>query len=95
MSTQSLTLPMQVSEALPPPKHKMPRKRRKVLQQIVDHPRYRELDDYTIWVFEVAILNGWSPPSFENNKRVVQIWRHLYLDEPLGSSGTPTPVKKK
>lgn len=63
-------------------KKQMPRLMKKVHQQILEHPDYKnKLDQTTRWAFETGCVSGLSHCDKENNKWSREIWKYLYLNE--------------
>ena len=58
---------------------KCPHLMKTVYAQIEAHPRFKELDEGTLFGYLTA-RNGWSWCTKENNRWVKQIWKKLYID---------------
>jgi len=60
---------------------KMPKLMKTVYEQIFKHPKYKDL---TSEHFAVQVAySGLSYCTAANNKYVRQVWKHLYLGEPI------------
>lgn len=60
-----------------------PRKIQKLYEQILAHPKYKDLGESTRWAFQMGCVNGLSWATRQNNKWSRRLWKHLFLGEAL------------
>lgn len=62
-------------------KRKMPRLMKKVYEEIMHHPKYKDFNESTHFAFYCGCVQGLSWSTKQNNAWCRQIWRIMYWDE--------------